>query len=148
MNPRTGTPTNSIWLCVVLSIILAAPALVNLTAYLAVTSIAVIGLYIAYVTPVLLRRLDKSFTPGVWNLGRWSAVIGWIAVVWVIFIVILFVLPPVTPITADTFNYAPIAVVVVALLATVLWYTNGRKHFMTRDEASHLTISADELLKE
>ncbi|MBN9631010.1 MAG: amino acid permease [Actinobacteria bacterium] len=148
VNPRTGTPTNSIWLCVVLAIILAAPALVNLTAYLAVTSIAVIGLYIAYVTPVLLRRLDKGFTPGVWNLGRWSAVIGWIAVVWVIFIVILFVLPPVTPITADTFNYAPIAVVVVALLATVLWFTTGRKHFMTQDEASHLTLSADELLKE
>jgi amino acid permease (GABA permease) len=148
VNPRTSTPTNSIWLCVVLSIILAAPALFNLTAYLAVTSIAVIGLYIAYVTPVLLRRLDRGFVPGVWNLGRWSALIGWIAVVWVVFIVILFVLPPVTPITADTFNYAPIAVVVVAVLATVLWFANGRKHFMTREEAEHLTISADKLLEE
>jgi amino acid permease (GABA permease) len=148
VNPRTSTPTNSIWLCVVLSIILAAPAMFNLTAYLAVTSIAVIGLYIAYVTPVLLRRLDRSFVPGVWNLGRWSAIIGWIAVVWVVFIVILFVLPPVTPITVDSFNYSPIAVVVVAILATVLWFTNGRKHFMTREEAEHLTISADKLLEE
>ena len=49
VNPRTGTPTNSIWLCVVLSIILASPALISPVAYLAVTSIAVIGLYIAYV---------------------------------------------------------------------------------------------------
>ncbi len=148
VNPRTGTPTNSIWLCVVLSIVLAAPALANYTAYLAVTSIAVIGLYIAYVTPVFLRRLDRGFTPGVWHLGRWSAVIGWIAVVWVVFIVILFVLPPVFPITADTFNYAPIAVAVVAVLATVLWFTRGRRHFMTAEEAEHLTIRADELLKE
>jgi amino acid permease (GABA permease) len=148
VNPRTGTPTNSIWLCVVLAVVLAAPSLFNLTAYLAVTSIAVIGLYIAYVTPVLLRRLDRDFVPGVWNLGRWSAVIGWVAVVWVVLIVILFVLPPVTPITADTFNYAPIAVVVVAVLAAVLWFARGRKRFMSREEGEHLTIQAEELLKE
>ncbi len=148
VNLRTGTPTNSIWLCVVVSILLAAPALFNLTAYLAVTSIAVIGLYIAYVTPVLLRRLNKRFEPGPWNLGRWSPIIGWIAIVWVVFIVILFVLPPVTPITIDTFNYAPIAVVIVAVLATVLWFVSGRKHFMTKDEAAHLTIDADKLLEE
>ena len=70
--PRTGTPTNSIWLCVRLSIVLACPALLNTTAYLAVTSIAVIGLYIAYVVPVFLRRLSPDFQPGPWNLGRWS----------------------------------------------------------------------------
>jgi amino acid transporter len=148
VNPRTGTPTNSIWLCVVLAVILTAPALVNLTAYLAVTSIAVIGLYIAYVTPVLLRRLDRDFVPAVWNLGRWSAVIGWVAVAWVVLIVILFVLPPVTPITPDTFNYAPIAVVVVAVFATVLWFARGRKHFMSREEGVHLTRDAEELLEE
>jgi amino acid transporter len=148
VNPRTGTPTNSIWLCVVLAAVLAAPALFNLTAYLAVTSIAVIGLYIAYVTPVLLRRLDRGFVPGVWHLGRWSALIGWIAVAWVVLIVVLFVLPPVTPITVDTFNYAPIAVVVVAVLATVLWFARGRRHFMSREEGDHLTIEAEALLKE
>jgi amino acid transporter len=148
VNPRVGTPTNSIWLCVGAAILLAAPALFNYTAYLAVTSIAVIGLYIAYVTPVLLRRLDKNFKPGPWNLGKWSPVIGWIAVVWVVFIVVLFVLPPVYPITLDTFNYAPIAVVVVAALAGILWLTRGRKHFMTSEEAEHLTIQAEQLLEE
>ena len=148
VNKRTGTPTNSIWLCVALSIILTIPAMWNLTAYLAVTSIAVIGLYIAYVTPVLLRRLDKSFVPGPWNLGRWSGIVGWIAVIWVAFIIILFVLPPTFPITPASFNYAPIAVVVVALFATILWFASGRKHFMTREEAEHLTIPANELLKE
>jgi amino acid permease (GABA permease) len=147
VNPRTGTPTNSIWLCVAAAIVLAAPALFNTTAYLAVTSVAVIGLYIAYVAPVFLRRLNKDFTPGPWHLGKWSPVIGWIAVVWVIFICILFVLPPVLPITVDTFNYAPVAVAVVAIFATILWFANGRKHFMTREEADHLTIDASKLLE-
>ena len=148
VNPRTGSPTNSIWLCVGCSIVLVIPALFNTTAYLAVTSVAVIGLYIAYVTPVFLRRLNKDFEHGPWHLGKWSAPIGWIAVIWVIFICILFILPPVAPITIDTFNYSPIAVITVALLATILWLTKGRKHFMTKDETEHLTVDdPDKLLR-
>jgi amino acid transporter len=146
VNKRSGTPTNSIWLCVGCAIVLASPALFNTTAYLAVTSVAVIGLYVAYITPVLLRRLNKDFTPGPWHLGKWSPVIGWVAVVWVAFICVLFILPPVFPITIDTFNYAPIAVVVVFLLATVLWYTRGRGRFMKSAVLVHLTIDADMLL--
>ena len=62
------------------------------------TSIAVIGLYIAYVTPTYLRlRQGENFRRGPWHLGRWSYVVGWIAVVWVVFITILFMLPTVEP---------------------------------------------------
>ena len=64
VNPRTGTPTNSIWLCVTCSLVLALPALKSLVAYFAVTSIAVIGLYIAYVVPVFLRRRNPDFRTG------------------------------------------------------------------------------------
>lgn len=145
VNERTGTPTNSIWLCTVCSLILASPALKSTTAYLAVTSIAVIGLYIAYVTPVLLRRLNPDFQVGVWNLGRWSAPIGWIAIGWVAFIVILFMLPPVSPITADNFNYAPVAVLVVLAFATASWFIGGRHHFMKDIPPGHDTKPIEEI---
>ena len=148
VNPRTGTPTNSIWFCVVLSIILASPSLVSSTAYLAVTSIAVIGLYIAYVVPVFLRRLTPDFVPGPWHLGRWSAVIGWIAVGWVIFICILFVLPPAYPITVSTFNYAPIAVVVVLIIAAVSWQLGGKRRFMEGQDVEHSSKSLGKVLDE
>ena len=46
------------------SLVLAAPALKSLVAYFAVTSIAVIGLYIAYVVPVFLRRRNPDFRTG------------------------------------------------------------------------------------
>lgn len=146
VNPRTGTPTNSIWLCVTCSAILAAPAVVSTTAYLACTSIAVIGLYIAYVTPVLLRRLNPEFRQGEWSLGKWSALVGWIAVGWVAFIVVLFMLPPLKPITVNTFNYAPVAVAIVALFAWLSWITKGRKHFM-RGTSEHVTKRAEEILE-
>src|SRR5207249_3571378 len=113
VNARTGTPTNSIWLCVTCSTVLVLPSLWNSSAYLAATSIAVIGLYIAYVAPVFLRLRNPDFQPGPWNLGRWSALVGWTAIVWVILICVLFVLPTASPITAKNFNYTIVAVVAV-----------------------------------
>ncbi len=100
INKRTRTPTNSIWLAVVLAWLLVAPAywLGSLVAYFAVTSIAVIGLYIAYVIPTFLRlRAGDSFKPGPWNLGKWSKLVGTIAVVWVVFICIMLMMPQFAP---------------------------------------------------
>jgi amino acid transporter len=130
VNPRTGTPTNSIWLCVVCSTILVLPSLWNSTAYLAVTSIAVIGLYIAYVAPTFLRlRLGDRFQPGPWHLGRWSRVIGTVAVAWVVVITIMFMLPTTSPVTVDTFNYTPVAVLVVLGFAGIWWLVSARHWF-------------------
>lgn len=130
VNPRTGTPTNSIWLCVACSSVLVVPSLWNTTAYLAATSIAVIGLYLAYVTPVLLRRLRPDFQPGPWHLGRWSAPVGWLAIGWVCVICVLFVLPTTSPITVATFNYTIVAVAAV-LGGAWLWWVLGARHWFT-----------------
>ena len=128
INPRTRTPTNSIWFCVVFAFLLAVPSLWSGVAYGAVTSIATIGLYIAYVLPTLLRRfLGADFKPGRWQLGKWSPIIGWLGIVWVAFIAVIFMLPEFSPINHDTFNYAPIAVGVVFLYAGIYWLGSARK---------------------
>ncbi|HCT78296.1 MAG TPA: amino acid permease, partial [Micromonosporaceae bacterium] len=129
VNPRTGTPTNSIWLCVACSTLLVLPSIWNTTAYYAATSIAVIGLYISYVAPVLLRRLRPDFQVGQWHLGKWSAVVGWTAIVWVGVICVLFVLPPAGPVTAKSFNYTIVAVMVVLGGAWLWWILSARKWF-------------------
>jgi amino acid permease (GABA permease) len=130
INPRTRTPTNSIWFCVVFAFLLAVPSLWSGVAYGAVTSIATIGLYIAYVLPTLLRRLQGAqFKEGRWSLGRWSPLVGWVGIIWVAFISILFMLPEFSPIGRDTFNYAPIAVGVVLLYSGGYWLLSARKWF-------------------
>jgi amino acid transporter len=130
INPRTRTPTNSIWFAAVGAFILGLPYLFNPVAYAAVTSIAVIGLYIAYITPVFLRlRLGDAFQPGPWNLGRWSRPIGIVATIWVVFIAILFMLPQVVPVRVDTFNYAPVAVAVVVIFAGGWWVLSAKNWF-------------------
>src|SRR3954468_10591741 len=77
VNKRTRTPTNAVWLAAAGAFVLGLPYLWNSTAYFAVTSIAVIGLYIAYVLPTFLRlRQGENFVPGPWHLGRWSRLVG------------------------------------------------------------------------
>jgi len=130
VNPRTGTPTNSIWLCVFGSILLVVPALWSTVAYFAATSIAVVGLYTAYALPILLRRMRSDFRPGPWNLGSWSALVGWAAILWVGFISILFVLPTVYPVTAANFNYTIVALSVVIGGAALWWVLGARRWFV------------------
>ena len=130
INKRTRTPTNAIWLAAGGAFVLGLPYLWNATAYAAVTSIAVIGLYIAYVMPTLLRLLQgDKFQRGPWHLGRWSRPIGIVAVAWVVFITILFMLPQASPVTAKNFNYTPIAVLVVLGFAGIWWLVSARKWF-------------------
>ena len=130
INGRSRTPTNAIWLAAAGAFVLGLPYLWNATAYAAVTSIAVIGLYVAYVLPTFLRlRQGEAFERGPWHLGRWSRPIGIIAVVWVIFISILFMLPTANPITASNFNYTVVAVLVVLGFAGIWWMVSAKNWF-------------------
>jgi amino acid transporter len=130
INPRTRTPTNSIWLAAVGAFILGLPYLYSGAAFFAITSIAVIGLYIAYIIPVYLRRrAGSAFQEGPWTLGRWSRPIGTVATIWVVFIAILFMLPQVVPVRIDTFNYAPVTVGVVMLFAGGWWLLSAKNWF-------------------
>jgi len=106
-------------------------------AFFAVVSIAVIGLYIAYVIPVFLRwRKGDDFEPGPWNNGRKYKWMNSFATFWVALITIIFCLP-FTPLavpwndefTWESFNYAPLMVGVVILLAGLGWLLSARKHF-------------------
>jgi len=106
-------------------------------AYAAVTSIATIGLYIAYAIPIYLRlRLGDAWEPGEWNLGRWYKPIGWVAVVWVAFISVLFILPTVPAgipfkhgFTSLSFNYAPLALIGTMVLVGGWWMLSANKWF-------------------
>nr|WP_050503629.1 amino acid permease [Streptomyces rimosus] len=130
VSPRTGTPTRAVLLSVAVALVLALPSLYSPAAYAAVTSINVIGITPAYAIPIYLRlRHRHSFRPGPWNLGRWGVPVGWVAVVWVAFVTVLFCLPQSAPISLATFNYAPVALLLVLSLATAWWAVSGRRTY-------------------
>jgi amino acid transporter len=88
-------PRNAVVAIGVLSFALMIPTYWNAyTGYLVGTSIAVIGLYIAFILPVILRyRKGSDWEPGAWSLGNHYKWIDPIAIVWVGFISVLFLLP-------------------------------------------------------
>ncbi|MFE9423934.1 amino acid permease [Kitasatospora sp. NPDC006697] len=131
IDPRTQTPVNAIWLGTGGALLLGLPALWNSTAYQAVTSVSVIGLYLAYIIPVWLRlRQGAEFRRGPWHLGRWSRPIGAVAVGWTGLITVLFMLPTLSPITVKNFNYTSVAIAVV-LGSAGLWWLSSARHWFT-----------------
>ncbi|HEY3477737.1 MAG TPA: amino acid permease [Streptomyces sp.] len=131
---RNAAPKQAVWLAVTVAAVLALPSLYSPVAYGAVTAINVIGITPAYAIPIFLRlRAGSEFVPGPWTLGRWSRPIGVIAVVWVACVTVLFCLPQTRPahhlVTVQSFNYAPVALAVVLVLATVWWWTAGRRSY-------------------
>ncbi|MFJ1706865.1 amino acid permease [Kitasatospora sp. NPDC088346] len=124
-----GTPTMAVWLAVAVAFVLAVPSLWSTAAYGAVTAVNVIGMTPAYVIPVYLRlRQSHRFVPGPWNLGRWSRPVGILAVVWVAVVTVLVCLPQRYPVTGETFNYAPVTLLVVLALSAA-WYRMAGDRF-------------------
>jgi amino acid transporter len=132
-------PANAVVLICVLALILALPAWSGdaFFVYAAVTSVAVIGLYVAYILPVYLRlRAGDSFDPGPWSLGRWHKPLNVIAILWVGFVCILFIMPTTDAAVpwSDSFdyksmNYAPIVFLLVLTGVTIWWLTSARNWF-------------------
>ncbi|MCU1427745.1 MAG: amino acid/polyamine/organocation transporter, superfamily [Actinomycetia bacterium] len=143
INPKTRTPTNSVWLAVVLSAIVGASSLYQnkgvSIAFFAMTGICVVGLYIAYIIPVFLRLRNPNFVQGEWNLGRYSQVVGWAAVVWVIFVSLYF-FAPVYPVLgflrahqyrdfANNFNWSGPLILLSFIAVTIWWFTSAKNWF-------------------
>ncbi|WP_194923432.1 amino acid permease [Catenulispora pinisilvae] len=127
---RNGTPVNAVWFAAVGAFVLAVPSLWSTTAFPAIVSINVIGLFGSYGIAIWLwLRRRGDFERGPWNLGRFSVPVARVAITWVVFSSILFLLPQVSPITAKTFNYAPVALGVVLVVAGLWWVITARRSF-------------------
>src|SRR3954462_9919697 len=106
-------------------------------AFYAVVSIAVIGLYIAYVIPIFLRwRMGDQFQAGPWTLGKKYRWMNPLAVIEVAIVTVVFCLPTLhsgvpwnDDFTWKSVNYAPIVTGVVILAVTIWWFVSAKKTF-------------------
>ena len=78
----------------VLAWLIMVPSLFSLVAYLVATSIAVIGLNIAFALPIILRiKAGDRFEAGAWSLGRHYKWISPAAVAYIALICVAGILP-------------------------------------------------------
>ncbi|CAB4879515.1 unannotated protein [freshwater metagenome] len=153
INPKTRTPTNSIWLGMGLATIVGALSLYQKggfsTAFFAMTGICVIGLYISYAIPIYLRLTNPDFQVGPWNLKGKHKIVGWTSLVWIGFITILFFAPlfyPFWPIWGEknaqnadgsvtglfrqnNFNFTAVLIIGSFVVIALYWALSGRKWF-------------------
>jgi amino acid transporter len=137
-------PANAVIGVAVASAILTLPALIKVDvggtpvplAFYAVTSIAVIGLYLSFAIPIFLRwRHGDRFEVGTWNNGskyKWMNIVAVVEIV----VVSLYLMLPTTP-AANPFrsefelkflNYAPV-VTLGALVLLTIWWNASAKHW-------------------
>jgi amino acid transporter len=139
-------PFNAVIFMAVCAGIITIPAYVPTTvegvgpvpiAFYAVVSIAVIGLYVAYVIPIYLRwRNDDRFSPGPWTNGAKYRWMNPFATVWVALITVIFILPT-TPAGVpfrDEFdwkfvNYAPLVTGGMLLVVGIWWLVSAKNTF-------------------
>jgi amino acid transporter len=143
---KNKVPANAVLLVAVVSALITVPALVEVdvngvvvpVAFYAVVSVAVIGLYLAFLIPIWLRwRMGDAFTPGSWTLGRRYRWMNIVAVVEIAVISVYFILPFVpggVPFSADFdwkfVNYAPI-LTLGSLLVLGVWWQLSARHWFT-----------------
>jgi len=143
-------PFNAVILGAVVAMVITLPALAEVnvgtadapifvpTAFYAVVSVCVIGLYLAFLIPIFLRwRMGDKFQTGPWTLGNKYKWINPIAFIEIAIICVYFILPTLpsgVPGNADftwkSVNYAPILIIGTLLAITIWWYASAR-HWYT-----------------
>ena len=141
VNARTRVPANAVLFVAVIGVIITLPALKSVggvpTAFFAVVSVAVIGLYLAFLIPIWLRwRMGDAFEAGSWTNGAKYKWMNLLAVVEIAVISVYFVLPftPAGVPFSDEFawssvNYAPVLTIGTLLVLSVWWKVSARKWF-------------------
>ncbi|QNN54269.1 amino acid permease [Nocardioides mesophilus] len=142
-------PAYAVMLVAVVSALITLPALVEVnigtaadplivpTAFYAVVSVAVIGLYLAFLIPIWQRwRLGDAFEAGTWNNGAKYKWMNLVAVIEIAVISIYFILPfvPQGVPFSENFswkfvNYAPFLTIGSLLLLALWWQLSARKWF-------------------
>jgi amino acid transporter len=158
LNPKR-VPVNSVVFVSIAAAIVTIPALAEVNigtkeapliipvAFYAVTSIAVIGLYLAFAIPIYLRwRHGDKFEVGSWNNGAKYKWMNPIAVAEILIVTIYLMMPFVpgaVPFSNDFewkfVNYAPIVTIGTLVLLVVWWNVSAKNWFTgpkhTIDEA-------------
>jgi amino acid transporter len=137
----TRTPVNAVICATVVAAIITLPALKSVngipTAFYAVTSVSVIGLYFSFAIPIFLRwRHGSRFEVGSWNNGAKYKWMNPVAVVEILVVGVMLMLPT-SPLGApwrDEFdwasvNYAPVMTVGVLALLAIWWGVSAKNWF-------------------
>ena len=158
---KNNIPANAVVLAAVVAIIITLPALLEVnigteeapiivpTAFYAVVSVAVIGLFLSFLVPIWYRwRMGDKFPQGSWNLGKKWKWMAPLAIIEIAVVSVYFILPftpagtpgwlrwlngspsaEEVPFSWKFVNYAPILTIGALILLWIGWHLSAKKWF-------------------
>jgi amino acid transporter len=135
VNPKSQIPVRSILIVTFLQLLLGFIYLGNSTAFNAILSMAILGLYASYLIPIVYFLIQgrpklQAHEFGVFNLPNPLGVaLNLLACAWLIVAMIFSTFPTAMPVTPQNMNYSSVVMVGWTFLGGVYYFVRGRKKF-------------------
>ncbi|KAK1634268.1 amino acid permease [Colletotrichum phormii] len=135
VNKRQQIPVHSVVLVTVLQMLLGFIYLGNTTAFKAILSMAIIGMYLSYIIPIVYmlvhgrKNLSRS-DYGPFKLGPVvGPILNVISLIWMTVVIIFSTLPSAMPVTPQNMNYSIVVMAGWLTFGVVYYISFGRKKF-------------------
>lgn len=135
VNKKHQIPVRAVVLITALQMLLGLIYIGNTTAFNAILSMAIIGMYISYALPIayMLLRGRRVLYPGDYGkfkLGRLlGPVMNVVSLIWMTVVVIFSTFPTMMPVTAQNMNYSIVVLSGWILFGVVYYLTFGRSKY-------------------
>lgn len=141
VDPTVKVPVRMVLAVSFLQMLLGLIYLGSTTAFNAVLSMAILGMYASYFSPIIFmliygRRssaaIIRGLGSGMFNLGpRWGPVINVIAMMWLVLAMVFSTFPTVEPVTPNNMNYCVVVTMGWMFIGGMYYYLFGGKRRFT-----------------
>lgn len=135
VNPKLQVPVRAVTFVLILQVLLGLIYLGNATAFNAILSMAIMGLYVSYFLPIFYmmffgRRTLKRSDYGPFRLPRaLGTVANVVAMIWMAVVIIFSTFPLTMPVTAQSMNYSSVVMAAWGVFGAVFYYTRGKNAY-------------------
>lgn len=134
VNKHSQIPIYSVVLVTILQMLLGFIYIGNTTAFNAILSMAIIGMYSSYIVPIAYmlfgRKNIKPSDFGPFKLGPTvGPVLNVISLIWMVVVIIFSTFPSAMPVTPQNMNYSIVVMAGWLLFGIVYYISYGRKKF-------------------
>ncbi|EEY23055.1 conserved hypothetical protein [Verticillium alfalfae VaMs.102] len=136
VNKTQHVPVRAVVVVTILQMLLGLIYIGNTTAFNAVLSMAIIGMYLSYALPIgymLFRGRKVLYTNdyGKFKLGKvLGPAMNVVSLIWMAVVVVFSTFPTMMPVTAQTMNYSTVVLAGWVLFGVVYYFAYGRDKYL------------------
>lgn len=135
ISPTTQVPVRAIVALTVVEMLLGLIYLGNSTAFKAILSVSVLGMYASYLVPIIYmiiygRKNLKKSQYGPFKLGdTLGTIVNVVAVIWLLLAIVLCTFPSVQPVTAQNMNYSVVVMGGWLFFGSIFYFGFDRREY-------------------